>query len=128
VKPVGARQESDGVVVPLIAGMNPVGGKGPDFDHNDDEGKCESMTETAQSNNSTRGYFGLTGSGPVKARRLRNRLWAAAKQSSGRRFHALYDRVYRSDILWMAWERVRENRGSAGVDNITLADVEDYGG
>jgi RNA-directed DNA polymerase len=125
VKPYGARQESDGVIVPLMAGMNPVGGKGPDFDHNDDVGKCESMTGTAQSINSAKLEFGAAD--PVKARKLRNRLWAAAKQSSGRRFHALYDRIYRSDILWMAWERVRENRGSAGVDNITLADVEDYG-
>ncbi|HEY3238659.1 MAG TPA: group II intron reverse transcriptase/maturase, partial [Acidimicrobiia bacterium] len=46
-----------------------------------------------------------------KVRQLQNRLWAAAKQSSGRRFHALYDRIYRSDVLWEAWCRVRENRG-----------------
>ncbi len=53
---------------------------------------------------------------PVKVRRLQNRLWAAAKQSKGRAFHALYDRIYRDDILWEAWERVRANRGAAGVD------------
>jgi RNA-directed DNA polymerase len=53
---------------------------------------------------------------PVKVRQLQNRLWAAAKQSEGRRFHALYDRIYRSDVLWEAWERVRANRGAAGVD------------
>src|SRR5207253_248541 len=53
--------------------------------------------------------------------------WAAAKQSSGRRFHALYDRIYRSDVLWEAWCRVRENRGAAGVDRLTLEAVEDYG-
>jgi len=64
---------------------------------------------------------------PVKVRRLQNRLWAAAKQSSGRRFHALYDRIYRDDILWEAWERVRANRGAAGVDGVTLALVEAYG-
>ena len=63
----------------------------------------------------------------VKVRRLQNRLWAAAKQSEGRRFHALYDRIYRGDILWEAWERVRANRGAAGVDGVTLAAVEDYG-
>jgi RNA-directed DNA polymerase len=64
----------------------------------------------------------------VKVRRLRNRLWAAAKQSKGRRFHALYDRIYRDDILWEAWERVRANRGAAGVDHLTIAVVEDdYG-
>ena len=63
-----------------------------------------------------------------KVRRLQNRLWAAAKQSEGRRFHALYDRIYRSDVLWEAWDRVRANRGAAGVDHLTIAAVEDdYG-
>lgn len=64
---------------------------------------------------------------PAEVRRLQNRLWAAAKQSSGRRFHALYDRIHRDDVLWEAWERVRSNRGAAGVDGVTLAAVEDYG-
>ncbi len=63
----------------------------------------------------------------VNVRRLQNRLWAAAKQSSGRRFHALYDRIHRDDVLWEAWERVRANRGAAGVDKVTVAAVEDYG-
>jgi RNA-directed DNA polymerase len=62
-----------------------------------------------------------------KVRRLQNRLWAAAKQSRTRRFHALYDRIHRSDVLWEAWFRVRENRGAAGVDKVTLAAVENYG-
>ncbi len=60
-------------------------------------------------------------------RELQNKLWTAAKQSEDRRFHALYDRIYRGDVLWEAWERVRRNKGSAGVDRITLAMVEDYG-
>jgi RNA-directed DNA polymerase len=64
---------------------------------------------------------------PANVRRLQNRLWAAAKQSPGRRFHALYDRIHRSDVLWAAWQRVRANRGAAGVDALTLAAVEDYG-
>jgi RNA-directed DNA polymerase len=62
-----------------------------------------------------------------KVRELQRKLWAAAKQSSGRRFHALYDRVYRDDVLVEAWERVKANRGAAGVDRVTLAAVEDYG-
>ncbi len=63
-----------------------------------------------------------------KVRRLQNRLWAAAKQSEGRRFHALYDRIHRDDVLWEAWNRVRANRGAAGVDRLTIAAVEDdYG-
>jgi RNA-directed DNA polymerase len=62
-----------------------------------------------------------------KVRKLQNRLWAAAKQSEGRRFHAIYDRIYRDDILEEAWRRVRANRGAAGVDALTIAAVEAYG-
>jgi RNA-directed DNA polymerase len=63
-----------------------------------------------------------------KVRQLQRRLWAAAKQSKVRRFHALYDRICRGDVLWEAWERVRANRGAAGVDRVTLAYVEnEYG-
>jgi len=62
-----------------------------------------------------------------KVRQLQNRLWAAAKQSPGRRFHALYDRIHRTDVLWEAWRRVRANRGAAGVDGLTLEAVEEYG-
>ncbi|HEY1830900.1 MAG TPA: group II intron reverse transcriptase/maturase [Acidimicrobiales bacterium] len=64
---------------------------------------------------------------PVKVRKLQNRLWATAKQSKGRAFHALFDRIYRDDILEEAWERVRANRGAAGVDALTIAAVEAYG-
>jgi RNA-directed DNA polymerase len=62
-----------------------------------------------------------------KVRELQRKLWAAAKQSEGRRFHALFDRICRADILAEAWERVRANRGAAGLDRITLAAVEGYG-
>lgn len=64
----------------------------------------------------------------MNVQELQRRLWAAAKQSPGRRFHALYDRICRGDVLWEAWERVRKNRGAAGVDRVTLAFVqEEYG-
>jgi RNA-directed DNA polymerase len=62
-----------------------------------------------------------------KVRQLRRCLYVAAKRSPGRRFHALYDRIHRSDVLWEAWRRVRRNKGSAGVDAQTLTDVESYG-
>jgi RNA-directed DNA polymerase len=71
----------------------------------------------------------VSGCGRTRARCENSsaKLWAAAKQSAGRRFHALYDRILRGDVLWEAWERVRANRGAAGVDRITLAAVEAYG-
>jgi RNA-directed DNA polymerase len=62
-----------------------------------------------------------------KVRELQRTLYAAAKRSLDRRFHALYDRIHRSDVLWEAWERVLRNRGAAGVDGVTLADVEQQG-
>jgi RNA-directed DNA polymerase len=62
-----------------------------------------------------------------KVRRLQRRLWVAAKRSPERRFHALYDRIFRRDVLEEAWRRVRTNRGAAGVDRETLVDVETYG-
>jgi RNA-directed DNA polymerase len=62
-----------------------------------------------------------------KVRELQRKLWTAARQSPERRFHALYDRVHRGDVLWEAWRRVLTNRGAAGVDKVTLGVVEEYG-
>ncbi|MBL8949808.1 MAG: group II intron reverse transcriptase/maturase [Myxococcaceae bacterium] len=62
-----------------------------------------------------------------KVRRLQAKLYVAAKQQKGRRFHALYDRIHRSDVLWKAWGCVKSNRGAAGVDGMTLEAVEQYG-
>ncbi len=62
-----------------------------------------------------------------KVRGLQRRLWRAAKRQPGRRFHALYDRIYRDDVLRMAWERVRDRKGAAGVDAETIADLEQRG-
>jgi RNA-directed DNA polymerase len=63
----------------------------------------------------------------ANVRRLQRRLWAAAKRSPGRRFHALYDRIHRSDVLWEAWRRVRSNRGSAGIDEQSFERIEQQG-
>jgi RNA-directed DNA polymerase len=62
-----------------------------------------------------------------KVRELQRTLYRAAKADPGRRFHALYDKVHRRDVLERAWESVRANRGAAGIDQMTIADVEQYG-
>jgi RNA-directed DNA polymerase len=57
-------------------------------------------------------------------RELQRTLYRAAKAHPGRRFHALYDKLSRSDVLERAWGQVRRNGGAAGIDRTTLADVE----
>src|SRR5436309_837919 len=60
-------------------------------------------------------------------RDLQRTLYRAAKADPGRRFHALYDKIHRRDVMERAWELVRANRGAAGIDKQTIADVEEYG-
>ncbi len=62
-----------------------------------------------------------------KVRALQRALYVAAKRNGQRRFHALYDRIARPDVLRRAWEQVRRNKGAAGVDGETLKAVEAYG-
>ncbi len=62
-----------------------------------------------------------------KVRELQRTLYRAAKADPGRRFHALYDKVHRRDVLERAWVNVRRNRGAAGIDRITITEVEQYG-
>ncbi|BFH61319.1 group II intron reverse transcriptase/maturase [Paenibacillus azoreducens] len=56
----------------------------------------------------------------AKAQELQDKLYLAAKENPKRRFHALYDKIYREDILWEAWRRVKSNKGSGGIDGITI--------
>ncbi|MDQ3356519.1 MAG: group II intron reverse transcriptase/maturase [Actinomycetota bacterium] len=62
-----------------------------------------------------------------KVRELQRTLYRAAKADPGRRFHALYDKVHRRDVLERAWGLVRRNRGAAGIDRTTIDDVEQHG-
>ena len=62
-----------------------------------------------------------------KVRALQRVLYRSAKQDPHRRFHALYDKVARSDVLWRAWVEVARNQGAAGVDGVTIASIADGG-
>ncbi|MFH1313998.1 MAG: reverse transcriptase domain-containing protein, partial [Candidatus Eisenbacteria bacterium] len=59
-----------------------------------------------------------------KVRTLQGKLSCAAKQSLDRRFGALYDKIYREDVLWTAWRRVKANRGAPGVDRQSIRHIE----
>ncbi len=105
VKSSVAQRESEGVVVPgIVVKKNATGGKGPCGGRAGTGGKREGMTGESRSNHP---------GGPLsvdKVRGLQRRLWRAAKRQPGRRFHALYDRIYRDDVLRMAWERVKDRK------------------
>ena len=61
------------------------------------------------------------------ARKLQRTLYRVAKQQPERRFTLLYDKVCRQDILQEAWQRVKSNKGAAGVDEVDIEEVREYG-
>jgi RNA-directed DNA polymerase len=125
-----AQRESEGIVVlhaqaraeaTKAVGHNAAGGKGPCGGHAEIAGKREGMAGKT-------GPKDPGGDEPRdKVRQLQRQLWAAAKRAPGRRFHALYDQMCRADILHEAWKRVRRNKGAAGVDRVTIGEIEQYG-
>src|SRR5689334_3137804 len=99
-------------VVPTKQG-NACGGKGPHFQ------TCVRRAD------SRRLMMSLTT--PETVGKLQATLHAKAKESPKYRFYALYDKVYRPDVLRHAYARCRSNRGAAGVDEQTFEDIESYG-
>ncbi len=115
VKGRRAERESEGPKIPKKArATTATEGRGPALVASVDGGKHEGMVERP---NNPAG----------KVRQLQHRLFRSAKRSRTRRFHALYDRITRGDVLREAWERVKSNRGAAGVDGETLSMIE-WGG
>jgi RNA-directed DNA polymerase len=122
VKSSAAQRASEGaVVLSMVATKNATGGKGLYGGHVEDARTREGMSGRSGTNHP--GHRLVVD----KVRQLQRRLWVAAKRSPERRFHALMDRIWRGDVLREAWQRVKRNRGAAGVDRETLAAVEQYG-
>ena len=75
--------------------------------------------------NSARTIRQVTHLDPVRA--LQRVLYRSAKQEPKRRFHALYDKLTRSDVMWRAWVDVATNEGASGIDGVTIAEIEAEG-
>jgi RNA-directed DNA polymerase len=75
--------------------------------------------------NSARSVRQADGLDPVRA--LQRVLYRSAKQDRTRRFHALFDKVARSDVMWRAWVDVATNQGAPGVDGVSIAEIEAEG-
>ena len=100
-KSAAAQRGSEGVIVPSRPVQQKAGrGKDPCGGPVGSGGKREGMSGHKIRSNDPVGRWS-----DAKVRQLQRRLWAAAKRQPGRRFHALYDRIYRRDVLWEAWNR-----------------------
>jgi RNA-directed DNA polymerase len=79
--------------------------------------------ETRLDENPTTEYW-ADGSLPEKVALLRQKLGQKAKEEPKFRFYALYDRIHRKDVLYAGWKQVKSNRGSAGIDGVTIQEME----
>ncbi len=117
LKSGGAGRESEGFVVPQEAcNTTRRRGRDPALIESECGGKCEGMPVTAK-----------TPIDRVRQLQIHQLLDVPAERSRTRRFHALYDRIHRSDVHGKQWKRVRSNKGAAGVDGSTLRSIEEQG-
>jgi RNA-directed DNA polymerase len=65
--------------------------------------------------------------GTEKVRHLQRALYRASKQDKERRFYSLYDKVWRTDVLWEAWRQVKANKGAPGVDGKAIEEIVETG-
>jgi RNA-directed DNA polymerase len=108
----GTHGESERSVVPGNSG-NAEGGKGPQFKANGRSGDSREI--------------GVSLLPPTTVGKLQETLHAKAKRAPSYRFYALYDKVYRADVLWHAFQCCRVNDGAPGVDGQTFEDIGAYG-
>lgn len=116
-----AERKSAGVVLAVMGRTTqPPGAKGPYFiDARATRRGLVSASATTASQD--------VGDGLDPVRALQRTLYRSAKQDGKRRFHALYDKCFRMDVLWRAWIGVRANGGAPGVDGVSLVHVEEAG-
>jgi group II intron reverse transcriptase/maturase len=113
----------------MMAPQNAIGGKGPWGGHDDENRNDKGMVATRGAGNPShrRPNSPDRSSSEDNVERLQRRLGAAAKRDEGRRFHALFDRIWRRDVLKKAWDRVKRNKGAAGVDAETIDSIRALG-
>ena len=104
--------ESERSIVPSKPG-NAGGGKGPQFKVNGRSGESREI--------------GVSLPPPAKVQKLQETLHAKAKRAPHYRFYALYDKLYRFDVLLHAYSCCQANEGAAGVDGQTFDDIAKYG-
>lgn len=61
--------------------------------------------------------------GTLKVRQLQRALYRKSKQEKAFRFYSLYDKVYRTDVLWEAWRQVKANKGAPGIDGKAIEEI-----